>query len=68
MEFEFQAQNVKCQGCVSAIRDGLSQNPYVQEVQVDVATGRVTVQAQSDIRSALAVTLKELGYPEKDCL
>lgn len=68
MEFEFQVQNVKCQGCASAIRAGLGQNPgvqEVQEVQVDVPTGRVTVQAENDIRAELGAALKELGYPEK---
>jgi len=65
MEFEFQVQNVKCQGCASAIRAGLGQNPGVQEVQVDVPTGRVTVQAAGDIRAELSGMLSELGYPEK---
>jgi copper chaperone len=65
MEFEFQVQNVKCQGCASAIRAGLGQNPGVREVQVDVPTGRVMVQAENDIRAELGAALKELGYPEK---
>jgi copper chaperone len=65
MEIEFKVQNVKCQGCASAIRVGLGQNPGVREVQVDVPTGRVMVQAENDIRAELGAALKELGYPEK---
>jgi len=66
MELEFQVQNVKCQGCASAIRTGLGQYPGVQTVQVDVPTGQVTVTATSDLRPVLSAALKDLGYPEKD--
>ncbi len=65
MKIEIDVQNVKCQGCASAIRDGLGKNPQVREVQVDVPTGRVTVEAVEDIQAELSATLKALGYPEK---
>ena len=65
MELQFLAQNIKCNGCAKAISDGLGQHPQVQNVQVDVPAGRVTVQADSDIRAELGATLKTLGYPEK---
>ena len=65
MKIELEVQNVKCQGCASAIRDGLGKNPQIREVQVDVPTGRVTVEADSDIRAELGAALKGLGYPEK---
>ena len=65
MELEFLAQNVKCNGCASAICAGLSKHPGVREVAVDVPTGRVTVSAEGDIRAELGAALKELGYPEK---
>jgi copper chaperone len=65
MKIELEVQNVKCQGCVSAIRDGLGKNPQVREVQVDVPTGRVTVETGDDVRAELSAALKALGYPEK---
>lgn len=65
MQIEILVQNVKCQGCASAIRAGLGKNPQVREVQVDVPTGRVLVQADDDIRAELDSVLKELGYPVK---
>lgn len=65
MKIELEVQNVKCQGCASAIRDGLGKNPQVREVQVDVPTGRVTVKADNDIQAELMTTLKGLGYPQK---
>lgn len=65
MEFQFQVQNVKCQGCASAIREGLAQHSQVREVQVDVPTGRVVVETTGDVRKELSGMLRELGYPEK---
>lgn len=65
MEIKFQVQNVKCQGCVSAIRDGLSKHPQVRAIQVDAPTGRVIVEAAGEVRGELSGMLKELGYPEK---
>lgn len=65
MKLEFQVQNVKCQGCASAIREGLGQHPQVREVRVDVPTGQVIVETTEDVRKELNRMLKELGYPEK---
>lgn len=64
MKLEFQVANVKCQGCAAAISTGLAKHAQVQQVQVDVAGGRVTVEAATEIREELSVMLKELGYPE----
>ncbi len=65
MKLEFRVQNVKCGGCASAIQTGLRQNAQVREVTVDVPTGRVTVEAEEDIRPELGRLLGALGYPEK---
>lgn len=65
MELEFFAQNIKCDGCASAIRAGLGKHPHVRDVQVETPTGRVRVQADSDIRAELTRILQDLGYPER---
>ncbi len=65
MKLEFMVQNVKCGGCASAIQAGLRQSAQVRDVTVDVATGRVTVEVEADVRAELSTTLKTLGYPEK---
>ena len=65
MNLEFHVQNVKCNGCVSAIQTGLGKDPRVQAVKVDVPTGKVIVTSEADIRPALSIALKQLGYPEK---
>ena len=65
MEIEFYVQNVKCNGCVSAIQTGLGKDPHVQAVQVDIPTGKIVVTSDADIRTKLSAALKQLGYPEK---
>ncbi|MFO1371544.1 MAG: heavy-metal-associated domain-containing protein [Candidatus Competibacteraceae bacterium] len=65
MELEFWVQNIKCNGCASAIRNGLGKYPQVRDVQVDVPTGQVTVTTDNNIRAELGVALRDLGYPEK---
>ena len=65
MELEFQVQNVKCQGCASAIREGLGKHPQVRAVRVEVPTGQVIVETTGEMRGELSGLLKELGYPEK---
>ena len=65
MEIEFYVQNVKCGGCVNAIQTGLKADPRVQDVAVDIATGRVVVNSTADIRPELSANLRTLGYPEQ---
>ncbi len=65
MDIEFHVQNVKCNGCANTIQVGLSKDPRVQAVQVDVPGGKVTVQSTADIRAELSAELNQLGYPEK---
>lgn len=65
MQIEIEAQNIKCGGCAAAIKDGLGADPRVKAVEVDVPTGRVSIQAEADIRAELEARLAELGYPPK---
>ncbi len=60
---QFQVKNVKCGGCVSTIRQGLSGLPGVQAVEVTIDGGRVTVNGEGLNRQALAAKLGQLGYP-----
>ncbi len=65
MEIRIHAQNIKCQGCVNTIREGLEQDPRIREVQVDLASGLVSVEADEDVHADIAAKLAALGYPEK---
>ena len=55
--------NVKCQGCASAITAGLQNRSGVAEVSVDVAAGEVTVKGEGLDVSTLGEALTALGYP-----
>jgi len=61
---EFQVANIKCGGCAASIKNGLAELGGVQTVEVDVASGDVSV--SGDVaRNELAAKLAELGFPEK---
>lgn len=61
---EFNVQNVKCGGCVKTIEDGLSAMDGVEQVEVTIEGGHVTVAGDALNRAALSAKLTELGYPE----
>ena len=65
MELIIDVENIKCGGCAGSIKKGLSEDPRVQSVDVDVAEGRVRVETGDDIRADLVARLGKLGYPEK---
>ena len=65
MEYVIVADNIKCDGCASSIKDALGRLDGVQAVDVDVDSGRVTVSADDGLRDVLAATLEASGYPEK---
>lgn len=64
MQEKFTVRNVKCGGCASNIRNGLLALSGVKSVDVEIASGAVTVQGDNLSRAALAQKLTELGYPE----
>jgi len=59
----FKVRNVKCQGCATAIRNGLTTLPGVEEVDVVVETGDVTVRGGDISHTEIRRKLAELGYP-----
>jgi copper chaperone len=65
MEYKIDAENIKCEGCASTIRDALGRISGVQEVAVEIATGRVNVEADEGLRDAITAALRASGYPER---
>lgn len=62
MDIEFNVSNVKCNGCVKTIEDGLRNEPGVESVEAGL-DGSVKVSGNDLDRAALAARLAELGYP-----
>lgn len=61
----FVAQNIKCGGCVTRVREGLLTLSGIDTVEVDIPSGRVTVSGPAASRPTIHTKLAELGYPEK---
>jgi copper chaperone len=64
MEYQIDAENIKCEGCASTIRSALGQIGGVHGVAVNIATGHVTVEADEGLRDAITAALNDSGYPE----
>ncbi len=56
--------NVKCEGCVSNIINGLSTIDSIENVDVDVNAGIVKITGTNLDESNITSKLSELGYPE----
>lgn len=61
---QFKVKNVKCNGCVNSIKNGLKDVPGVVDVGVDIAAGAVHVHGDHLARADIAAKLQKLGYPE----
>ena len=58
--------NMKCMGCVNAVKTGLSSIQGVSNVEIDLATATVTVTYGDDsVKSTILKKLDILGYPAK---
>jgi len=66
MEYRIVAENIKCEGCASTIRDALCRISGVHEVEVEIATGLVTVAADEGLRDEITTALQASGYPERE--
>lgn len=65
MNEEFDVTNVKCGGCAANIQTGLMAMAGVTAVEVEIASGHVTVSGEALLRASLEAKLAELGYPVK---
>jgi len=59
----FNVANVKCGGCAETIKQGLLGVGGAEDIQVDIADGRVEVRGRTLTRMPLQNKLAELGYP-----
>ncbi len=59
----YQVSGMTCEHCVSAVTSEVSQVPGVTGVNVDLASGAVTVTSDGPLdRSAVAAAVDEAGY------
>lgn len=60
------ADNIKCGGCATNIKNGLSELPEVNSVGVNIESGNVTIEAGNIDKATLEQKLNDLGYPAKE--
>jgi copper chaperone len=63
---DMKVQNVKCGGCVKTIQEGLAPLAGIDSVQVDIATGTVSITGDSFSVAEINASLAALGYPVVD--
>ncbi|WP_019009394.1 CopZ family metallochaperone [Deinococcus aquatilis] len=61
MNTELNISGMTCGHCQTAVTKALQSVPGVQNVQVDLKTGKATVEGQADIPALLAAVTEE-GY------
>ena len=64
MTYQIKVENIKCGGCASTIRSKLEAMEGVDNIDVDIEAGIVSVSGSEDQREAVAARLLKLGYPE----
>ncbi|PTA48212.1 heavy-metal-associated domain-containing protein [Micromonospora sp. RP3T] len=63
MDTTYQVRGMTCGHCVNAVSTELSALPGVTDVQVDLATGRVTVTSREPLDAgAVRAAVDEAGY------
>ena len=64
MTTTIQIENLKCGGCASTIKKGISVINGVNEVTVDVENSIVTIDNENADMKEIKTKLSKLGYPE----
>jgi copper ion binding protein len=57
----FNVQGMTCGHCVSSVKEEVGEVPGVTGVEVDLATGLLTVQGDADA-AAITAAVREAGY------
>ena len=59
---DYTVQGMTCSHCVLSVREEVSEVPGVSEVDVDLASGRLTVSGQAISDEAIRDAVSEAGY------
>lgn len=65
MEFSYQLANIKCAGCAATIKNNLENDNRISNIDIDVETGTVHIESETDASSEWLKIMADLGYPEK---
>jgi len=65
MTYEISVENIKCGGCANTITTRLNALDAVNDCQVDIENGVISITADESSKAEVAQLLLKLGYPEK---
>ncbi len=64
MTYQISVENIKCGGCANTISTKLNAHEAVDDCQVDIENGVVSINGDESSREAISMLLLKLGYPE----
>ncbi len=64
MSYELTVENVKCGGCANTITTKLNKIDSVNDCEVDIARGVITISGDESNKEEVSRLLLKLGYPE----
>ena len=64
-QLELEVENIKCGGCAQTIQDGLKTLAGIDAVDVDIASGHLSINGNHLSKDAIGTKLAELGFPIK---
>jgi len=65
MVYELKVENIKCNGCATSIKHGLTKISGVHAVEVDIEHGIIKADADENVsRDKMIEKLRSMGYPE----
>lgn len=62
-QITLQVENIKCGGCAGTIISKLKEMPGVQDVEIDIESGKVAVSGNELDAVELGHKLHKMGYP-----
>ena len=64
-KLELKLRNIKCDGCVTSIKNAITAFDNIEAVSVNKETGLVKIYGKNLTKKILIEKLAALGYPEK---
>jgi copper chaperone len=64
MSYKLSVENIKCGGCANTITTRLNELDAVNDCQVDIENGVVTIDGDDSSQAEITALLLKLGYPE----
>ena len=65
MKYIFEVKNIKCGGCASNIKNHLQNDGRISSIEVEIESGKVSIESEIDASNEWLKIMNDIGYPEK---